>query len=147
MRHGAPLVIVVAKRSQYQRHVRDHQDARAIELLARHDPVVARWRKADEAHRKTLELVLHEVQRAGARAQLVSSPSETFSAQHASLVVTVGGDGTLLAASHRVGSQALLGVNSSPVHSVGYFCAGHPANLKTMIPRALEGTLKSVPLT
>jgi NAD+ kinase len=147
MKSDAPLVIVVAKRSQYQRHVRDRQDARAIELLARHDPVVARWRKADEAHRRTLDLVLREIRRAGARCELVGSPSESFSATRAALVITVGGDGTLLGASHRVGNQPLLGVNSSPEHSVGYFCAGQPGNLQSLIPRALAGTLKAMALT
>jgi NAD+ kinase len=41
----------------------------------------------------------------------------------ARLVVTVGGDGTLLAASHWVTDAAVLGVNSAPGDSVGHFCA------------------------
>lgn len=147
MTEHAPLVYVVAKRSQYQRHVRDRQDKRAIELLARHDPVVARWQKADKSHRQTLDQVLRELRRLGAQVRLINSPSERFSPRGAALVVTVGGDGTLLAASHRVGTQPLLGVNSSPAHSVGYFCAGHPGNISTLLPRALEGTLAPAPLT
>ena len=43
----------------------------------------------------------------------------------ARLVVTVGGDGTLLAASHLVGGGVpVVGINSSPRSSVGFFCAG-----------------------
>jgi NAD+ kinase len=141
------LVYVVAKRSQYQRHVRDHRDERAIELLERHDPVVARWRKADAAHRQTLDLVLRELKQLGARVRLVPSPSERFSPRGAALVVTVGGDGTLLAASHRIGAEPLLGVNSSPQHSIGYFCAGHAGNLRTLLPKALAGTLRAAALT
>lgn len=147
MNDGHPLVYVVAKRSQYQRHVRDHRDQRAIELLARHDPVVARWRKADSSHRQTLDLVLHELKRLGARVRLIASPSERFSPRGARLVVTVGGDGTLLAASHRIGAEPLLGVNSSPEHSVGYFCAGHADNLRALLPKALSGTLRAAELT
>lgn len=147
MMRDVPMVYVVAKRSQYQRHVLDRRDARAIGLLARHDPVVARWRKADASHRRTLDRVLDELSRLGATVRLIGSPSERFSSRGADLVLTVGGDGTLLAASHRVGSQPLLGINSSPEHSVGYFCAGFPDNLATMIPQALEGTLPKVSLT
>lgn len=143
----APLVIVVAKRSQYQRHVRDRKDKRAIELLARHDPVVARWRKADDAHRRTLDLVLRELDQLGVDVRLIESPSERFSPRGASLVVTVGGDGTLLAASHRIGTQPLLGVNSSPEHSIGYFCAGHSENVHALLPQALEQLLPCVALT
>jgi NAD+ kinase len=142
-----PFVCVVAKRSQYQRHVLDCRDERAIELLANHDPVVARWRKADDAHRRTLDQVLHALGRLGATVRLVGSPSERFSPRGAALVLTVGGDGTLLAASHRIGVQPLLGVNSAPAHSVGYFCAAHSGNLATLLPKALEGSLKRVSLT
>lgn len=143
----APLVYVVAKRSAYQRHVRDDRDERAIELLARHDPVVARWRKADDAHRQTLDLVLRELKRLGASVRLIESPSERFSPRGAALVLTVGGDGTLLAASHRIGSEPLLGINSSPAHSVGYFCAAHAGNLRTLLPKAIAGTLPAAALT
>jgi NAD+ kinase len=147
MNQTAPLVCVVAKRSQYQRHVRDRRDERALELLRHHDPVVARWRNADASHRRTLDQVMHELGRLGAVVRLVSSPSERFTTRGADLVMTVGGDGTLLAASHRIGAQPLLGVNSSPEHSVGYFCAGHSGNLHRLIPRALDGSLRGLELT
>lgn len=39
------------------------------------------------------------------------------------LVITVGGDGTVLATSHFVRRQPVLGVKSFGQHSVGYFCA------------------------
>src|ERR1019366_7356859 len=46
----------------------------------------------------------------------------TFLAEGHDLVVTVGGDGTLLAASHGIGPGiGLLGVNSAPSHSLGFF--------------------------
>lgn len=147
MRQAKSIVLVVAKRSQYQRHVRDRRDARAIGLLARHDPVVARWRKADDAHRRTLDRVVHELERLGVAVRFIGSPSERFSPRGALLVVTVGGDGTLLAASHRIGQEPLLGINSSPEHSVGYFCAGQPDNLEMLLPRALDRSLPSVTLT
>ena len=47
--------------------------------------------------------------RCGSAARTRSSTRAT-----ADLVVTVGGDGTLLAASHRVGTTPILGVNSAP---------------------------------
>ncbi len=39
------------------------------------------------------------------------------------LVITVGGDGTVLATSHFVGAQPILGVKSFGELSVGFFCA------------------------
>lgn len=45
------------------------------------------------------------------------------------LVISLGGDGTLLHASHHVGGDVeLLGINSCPQHSVGHLCAIHPCH-------------------
>jgi NAD+ kinase len=141
-----PVVYVAAKRSQYQKYVVDHPDPRAIELLRHHDAVVARWRKADREHRRTHDQVLQLLTRLGVRVVSIEKPHGRFDPRSADLVVTVGGDGTLLAASHYVGSQPVLGVNSSPEHSVGYFCAAHPSNLEEMLTSALQGSLRGVRL-
>lgn len=142
-----PLVYVAAKKSQYQKYVRDRKDPRTIELLASHDQVVARWKRADEAHRRTLDSVLTRLHQLGAKVCMVPKPHARFAPKNAALVLTVGGDGTLLATSHHVGSEPLLGVNSSPEHSVGHFCAARPDNLRVLLAEALDGTLKSTTLT
>jgi NAD+ kinase len=142
-----PLVFVAAKRSQYKKHVEDMHDPRAMALLQRHDPVVARWQDAHESHTRTLARVLDCLDKFGARAVLLSRPHAEFDPAGAQLVVTVGGDGTLLAASHNVVEQPVLGVNSSPKHSVGYFCAVEPRNLVEKLKRALDHELPSIKLT
>jgi len=147
MTASRPIVYVAAKRSQFQKYVRDRKDRRAIELLASHDPVVARWERADAAHRRTLDTVLTRLEKLGAKVCTISKPHAPFQPKDAALVLTVGGDGTLLAASHHVGLEPLLGVNSSPAHSVGYFCAARPDNLNVMLAKALAGELKSAQLT
>lgn len=59
------------------------------------------------------------------------------------LVVSVGGDGTLLRTSHFVGGVGrLLGINSVPQHSVGHLCALHPATLEQGIMDILDGKQK-----
>jgi NAD+ kinase len=64
------------------------------------------------------------------------------------LVVTVGGDGTLLAASHRVGPDVpVLGVNSAPDHSVGFFCTARKGSVRPMLVRALAGHLRGTVLS
>jgi NAD+ kinase len=142
-----PLVFVAAKRSQYKKHVEDMHDPRAMALLERHDPVVARWQDAHQSHTRTLARVLDCLDKCGARAVLLSRPHAEFDPAGARLIVTVGGDGTLLAASHNVFEQPVLGVNSSPKHSVGYFCAVEPRNLADQLNRALNDELPSMKLT
>jgi len=54
------------------------------------------------------------------------------------LIVTVGGDGTLLNASGQVKNQLILGVNSNPDVSVGRFCCTDRKNFKKVLTLALQ---------
>lgn len=60
----------------------------------------------------------------------------------ARLVISVGGDGTLLAASHWVTDAALLGVNSAPKSSVGYLTLTRRATLARDLGRIAKGTVQ-----
>lgn len=142
-----PLVVVVSKRSMYERFIQERRDPKAVSLFQRRDVSVARWRKAHLAHQLTLKHVLQTLRALGAKITVLRGPGVVFDATDASLVVTVGGDGTLLAASHHVSAIPILGVNSSPEHSVGFFCPAHLGNLNATLQRALDGTLPSVLLS
>ncbi len=139
-------VVVVAKRTAYRRYVLEQEDPRAKRLLARRDPSVASWLRAHDEHRRTVEAVRAELERLGAQVNFVRGAHQRIDTSDASLVVTVGGDGTLLAASHNVFGVPVLGVNSAPFSSVGFFCAARRANLKRLLPSALDGSLAGVRL-
>lgn len=71
-----------------------------------------------------------------------SAPSRRALAE-ARLVISVGGDGTLLATSHWVaGDTLLLGVNSAPRSSVGYLTSVRRATLAHVLGRIANGDLK-----
>ena len=59
----------------------------------------------------------------------------------ARLVISVGGDGTLLAVSHWITRAALLGVNSAPRSSVGYLTLTRRATLARILASIERGTL------
>jgi ATP-NAD kinase len=59
----------------------------------------------------------------------------------ARFVITVGGDGTLLAASHWVTRAGLLGVNSAPKSSVGYLTSTRRATVARDLARIAKGEL------
>jgi len=139
-------VVVVSKRSNYYRYVVEENDAHVRELLERQDPAVKRWSRADSDHRHSLERVERVLERLGVHYVLVRNPTAEFDPTDADLVITVGGDGTLLAASHNVANVPLLGVNSAPRSSVGFFCAGRPSTIGRLIPQALDGVLRSATL-
>jgi NAD+ kinase len=142
-----PRVVVVAKRTAYRRFIVDERDPRAKALLRRHDPAVKNWTEAHREHELTLDAVLAALEQVGAQVMLVERSHAAFDPSDAALVVAVGGDGTLLAASHSVETTPVLGVNSSPKHSVGFFCSAQRRTFRGMLERALEGRLASVELT
>jgi NAD+ kinase len=59
----------------------------------------------------------------------------------ARLVISVGGDGTLLATSHWVSGARLLGVNSAPKSSVGYLSIARRVTVARDLERIAKGTL------
>src|SRR5262249_19628501 len=143
----APRVIVVVKRTHYGKYVEEERDPEVRRLLRRRDPSVARWVESHKEHVATLAEVESVLASHGARVWLVHGPRVRFDASEASLIVTVGGDGTLLAASHHIGKTPILGVNSSPRSSVGFFCVSNIDNVGSMLARALQGRLPSMRLS
>lgn len=144
---AGPRVIVVVKKSSYQAYLEEGKDPRVEALLRRGDPTVRRWKRAHEDHMRTVERVEATLEHIGARSWLICDPQTAFDARDAALVVTVGGDGTLLAASHHVGDTRIVGVNSAPKHSIGFFCAARSSNVGQLLKQALAGELPATKLT
>jgi NAD+ kinase len=114
--------------------------------LEQDDPVVKRWQRAHEEHLRTVDEVMRVLDAARVHVVVIDNPHVAFDTSDADLVVTVGGDGTLLAASHDVGRAPILGINSAPHSSVGFYCAGHARNAATRLPAALAGKARSLRL-
>ena len=138
---GTPRVLVVYKKSAYQTNVRERKSPRFLELLARKDPSVARLVDAHEDHQATLEEAHEACAALGVRASFRFRGDEGL-VEDVDLVVTIGGDGTLLWAARWVGtSTPVVAINSAPKDSIGHFCAGKKGRVKETLARALEGEL------
>ncbi len=64
----------------------------------------------------------------------------------ADFVISLGGDGTLLGASHYVRDAYVLGVNSAPGDSVGHFCSVNRRNFAERLDAILESKWRPVEL-
>ena len=143
----APRVAVVLKRSSWRRWVEEDKDPRVQRLLAAGDDTVRRIRPSHREHLETVDEVRRSFQDLGVTPSWHDHAS-TFLAEGHDLVVTVGGDGTLLAASHGIGPGiGLLGVNSAPSHSVGFFCGARKGKVRAALAAALAGKLARAELT
>jgi NAD+ kinase len=140
-----PRVLVVYKRSTLERY-HGKKDARIAHLLRAKDESVSRLVSAHDEHRETIERTREALGHLGAVARFahthVPRPGEKWD-----LVVTLGGDGTLLWSSHLVGpGTPMVAINSAPVTSVGYFCAGTGADVGSILKQALAGQLRKTRL-
>ena len=139
-------VLVIYKKSAYQLLVRERKNARARALLERQDRSVERLLASHEDHVSTIQEARALLERLGVDATF-RYRADADTADSFDLVVTLGGDGTLLWASHLVGKQPMLAINTAPRDSIGYFCAGSKDNLEAVLVGALEGSLPATALT
>ncbi len=138
-----PRVLVVYKKSTYQRYVGRAQ-ARLQELIEHSDVSVEGLLHEHEIHQATLLKAKNALRDLGARAVLRYRPEPMPEEGTWDLIVTLGGDGTLLWASHLADSSTpMLAINSAPDTSVGYFCAGDGHDVDEVLAEALAGSLKS----
>ncbi|MBN1157438.1 NAD(+)/NADH kinase [Candidatus Woesearchaeota archaeon] len=64
------------------------------------------------------------------------------------LVITVGGDGTVLSTSHKLrDTTPILGVNSNPQIKEGFLCRANAKNFESVLKRILSGNFRIVRLS
>jgi NAD+ kinase len=124
-------VILVTKRSTWDQY---NLNPVAFGKLGRDS-----LRRAKHSHfsqERSTDTVLEAFQKFGIKPWIITGPETAFDASDAALVVTLGGDGTLLAASHHIGKKTpLLGINSDPLFSLGHFCAAVSGNFEKWLTR------------
>lgn len=123
-------------------------DERLLKALTDPGPGAERIIASDKTHRETLEHVVRILVDEGVEARCINrEPGEHFEVEE-DLVITVGGDGTFLDASHSIlGQVPVLGVNSAPQSSFGNFCLANKDSVEEILLRILEGKEEPVELT
>lgn len=102
----------------------------------------ARLLRRDIENRRSVHEVFHALGRRRVPFELVGR-AELRSADGFDLVVVVGGDGTFLAASHAIGEQPVLCVNSDPESSLALFSCCDRRTFGEAFDAALAGRLSS----
>lgn len=137
-------VIVVRKATAVELQA-SRPDQRLAVLIGRRDPLSDRVLAAHHEHVASLATVEAELQARAIRYRVVSRLTRRDAAR-ADLVVTVGGDGTFLRASHAIvdaDGPPMLGVNSAASSSAGYFCACTATGLGALLDQIAAGTLRA----
>jgi len=119
---------------------------RAAELARSGDATAKRILHADVEQQRTIETVRQSL----AKRKIVFAETSLVNADArvkgqlaiSDLVITIGGDGTALGASHYVRGGMMLGVNSAPGDSVGHFCSANRKNFAARLGAILSGKWK-----
>lgn len=131
-------IIVITKKTSYSKYLQE-QDEETGELLNSANPAVAFWQSAHNSHMRTLDFVVKEIEKMNIVCHVIDSKSFVAEPDDVDMIVTVGGDGTFLSASHSVnGTLPILGINSDPETSVGFFCSATVNTFKDHFIPALE---------
>lgn len=140
-------VALFVKQSAWGIYLEQRKDPRLMSLVMNGDPTVARLHVSHSEHESTVREVEQALLSAGVDWTVVPRKPEGFDASDFDLVITVGGDGTLLNASHSVTDTPVLAINSAPSTSVGFFCGARSGSAAEAIFAALSGTLKRTRLS
>jgi len=129
-------ILVVYKKSSLQEAI-DHNNKKILDLVKENHPSVADYVMADEAHslsRKNVKDALDAKFHVEYQYDVVENEVNNYD-----LVITVGGDGTFLWASKFVNSKVpMLGINSSPTTSFGFFTAYKGSDRDSLMTLAVD---------
>jgi len=144
----SPLrVLAVYKKSTYDIYVRERKHVRVQQLLDDGDHSVRNLRRAHERHKLALQRARETMQAAGVKATF-RHRSGPVGVEDFDLIVTLGGDGTLLWASHLAGAGLpMLAINTAPEDSIGFFAAGSGEQLADLLSEVQHGRLSETRLT
>jgi NAD+ kinase len=102
-----------------------------------------RFKDMHDEHQKTIKEVEHTLDSLGiAYVKHYRSPNIKYT--QFDLIIAIGGDGTVLRASHFLDQQMILGVNSDPKRSVGKFCATDRHGFSSMFRLIISGKKRPV---
>jgi NAD+ kinase len=137
--------VIVHKKSNFQKNVLESRSHHYGTLLQRGHKTLRSWKNDHAVHLRCLKLVRMTLKSLNIDYQ-VFTRAKISSSVKADLVISVGGDGTFLETSHFVRHAVMMGVNSTPVASVGHFTCCTASDFVDVLDRLLDGTIDPIRL-
>jgi len=83
----------------------------------------ATMQAAHDDHQRSIEQLTGLLSESGISWHVIDRDDVRTTLDRSPLIITLGGDGTFIHASHFITKSLLLGVNSAPLYSIGHYCA------------------------
>lgn len=132
-------VLIVYKKSTYQLQAIEYKDPRFLKLLADGHPSISKVVGAHQQHEATLQAIEDELKSQEIAFDTCHRADLAEKAGKCDLLITVGGDGTFLDASHFLRKVPILGVNSAPGTSFGHFSLANKDNFSQVFRAIVSG--------
>ncbi|WP_179131597.1 NAD(+)/NADH kinase [Candidatus Entotheonella palauensis] len=139
-------LLVVYKKSYYELYGDESQKRRDGTARQRYASIRQTMECSHEENQQTLTTVCQVLEAANVSYDCIYR-GELEPISGYDLILSVGGDGTLLEVSRYAGDTPVLGVNSDPTRSTAFFCAADRATIGERFADLLNDTLELVPLT
>lgn len=135
-------VLIVHRKSLYQIYIEEHKERAVQQALRRRDPAALAIKQSHRTHAAAVASIQQTLDRRGIEVVCRWRAHER-STRNFDLVISLGGDGTLLDTARRVrGRTPLLGINSDPGRSVGALCSGGAEGLPSILDALTSGQLR-----
>jgi NAD+ kinase len=131
-------ILLLVKKSFYELYGVDRKDPRFLAMMSASTGAAQQLLDAHNENIAAIEAVEEYLTREGITYHKSEGTQGKVDGRF-SLVVSVGGDGTLLAAAHQVLNTRVVGINSRPGRSVGYFCAADTSGFAPLLDDVLSG--------
>jgi NAD+ kinase len=141
-----PRILVIHRRSPYTDFVSENGHPHIKKLIESGNRLVAGLVAAHDNHTASMSRVAEALERRGIEATWRHNIGR-INPDAYDLVVTVGGDGTVLHASHAIERTAVLAVNSAPTTSVGFFTCTDAHGFGARLDEVLQGGMKPMRLS
>ncbi len=139
-------VLLFHKRSTYQLQAVEFRDQRFMQLLEAEHESVKRVEKAHFEHLNTLEHLLKELEARTIQVETKARSTLDHKIKDVDLLISVGGDGTFLDASHYLENVPILGVNSATSSSFGHLCLATQKNFSAILDQIAKSVIEPIPL-
>ena len=133
--------LVFLKKSSYRKYFLERKKKRLQSFLERNPSFTDSLTTGHEINEGAIEQVRSFLEGLGIQAHFTYDITKK-QARNFPLIITVGGDGTLLRASHYTECQPVFGINSNPASSIGYLCTCSVDELEEKFPRILRGDVE-----
>lgn len=100
-----------------------------------------KYSAGQELHLKTLDILYPLLRKFGISFGSCST-KQLRTIKDVDLVITVGGDGTVLSTSHFVGETPIVGIKSYGRSSIGYFCAATTDTMRLYLESLIQGHIR-----